>query len=426
MVGAEIIITFHADKAFLIPEKELPLNHLDLPEMIQAFKSPVSWLIKVIKHNPDEKLLFVEVLNYFECELEYTDYQLFHPDLFTPIEFINFRTINTARLLRFIDLERTSISDNDTDYPSSDDFYIDNDEPDLKSKEPEKKIMPAIDKPKDIIFTKHESFSVAIKDIRFGFGCVTFSKKIKGAADNVDFTIINYDIREEFDAVKNYFANILKTKRINVDAEITFTNWQITECKATSPEIARINDKTIDSVKFEFVGNFLKKKKNFDIDKSLFTMDDCFAMLNNEKLNSSAFYNNDKDLFDDILQISDTRHYKHLRFLSSKHAYHIMKLRFVLKPFSFIFLIEGEKMYHIVWETLDTEEATYIWHIEKDKEKLKLKLNKIEDILNVIKAQGKTAYINTYDDSYHRIFHDYSDFIDGFVRWKSELESILN
>ena len=420
MIGWELILTFKAEKAYLIPDKELDLRNLDLPDIVHSFTKKVSWLVKVIKYNPDQKLLFVEVLNYFDSEFEFTDFQLINHEIFENIDFINFRTINTSKLLQFIDTEKSNFREEEPDLFASDDFNYTNN--------PESIIKGNSEKPasKDIVFELNDSFSVAIKDIKFGFGCVSFTKKINGFHDSINFSIINYDIREEFDAVKNYFANILKTKRINVEVIVKITNGEISECKAYSPEIAKINNKLIDSVKFEFVGNFLKKRKNFDIDKSLFTMDEAFAMFNNEKLNSNVFYNSDKDLFDDILQISNTKHYKHLRFLSSKHAYHIMKLRFVLKPFSFIFLIEGEKMYHIIWETLDTEEATYIWHIEKNKELLKLKLNKIEDILNIIKAQGKIAYINTHDENYHRIYHDYSDFIDGFVKWKSELESNIN
>jgi len=425
MTGFEIILNFEKDKAYLIPDKALSFSNLDLPEIIMSFKTKVSWLIKIINYKADEKLIFAEVINYFDSELEFTDFQLNNPEMFSNIDFINFRTINTSKLLRFIETEKADTTDYQFEYPDKEDFNIDISN-DINIKKTKADETAAEEKPKDIFYVKYESFSIPIKEIRFGYGSVSFSKKIKNYFETIDFTIINYDIREEFDAIKNYFANILKTKRINVNAEIHFKNGELYECKASSPEIDRINSKTIDSVKFEFVGNFLKKKKFIDIDKSLFTMDDCFDLINEGKSSSNPFYNNDRDLFDDILQISDTKHYKHLRFLSARHAYNIMKLRFVLKPFSFIFLIEGEKMYHIVWETLDTEEATYIWHIDKNKEKLKLKLSKIEDIINIIKVQGKTAYINSYDDGYNRVFHDYSDFIDGFVKWKTELESFIN
>jgi hypothetical protein len=102
-----------------------------------------------------------------------------------------------------------------------------------------------------------------------------------------------------------------------------------------------------------------------------------------------------------------------------------MKLRFVLKPLSFIFLVSGERYYYLVWETLDTAEATYIWRSEKNKEALKANFHKVEDILNLIKIQGKIAYIQSGDENMKRIYHDYSEIKNGFVSWKTELESVL-
>jgi hypothetical protein len=43
----------------------------------------------------------------------------------------------------------------------------------------------------------------------------------------------------------------------------------------------------------------------------------------------------------------------------------------------------------------------------------------------VIKAQGKTAYLNTVEDPFRRVYHDYSDLQDGFVKWKALLEQYL-
>jgi hypothetical protein len=126
-----------------------------------------------------------------------------------------------------------------------------------------------------------------------------------------------------------------------------------------------------------------------------------------------------------MLNIHQTKHYKNLRFLASNHLYKTLKLRFVLKPFSFIFLLEGKTKYHIVWETLDTEEATYIWESEKNLDQLKHRLNEIENIINVVKVQGKIAYLHSDLLKCRRIYHDYSDLIEGFVNWKGELESYL-
>jgi len=103
-----------------------------------------------------------------------------------------------------------------------------------------------------------------------------------------------------------------------------------------------------------------------------------------------------------------------------------MKLRFIQKPFSFLFLIEGKMNYHMVWETLDTEEATYVWHIVKDTNILKIAFGKIDHIISQIKAQGKLAYLISTENPPTRIYHEYSESSDGFRKWREELDNILN
>jgi len=85
----------------------------------------------------------------------------------------------------------------------------------------------------------------------------------------------------------------------------------------------------------------------------------------------------------------------------------------------------GEKKYHLVWETLNSEEATYIWHFEKTTEALRLGLKKVEFILKDIKETGKQDYLKNDHADFSRIMHDYSDDKSGFVNWKGKLESYL-
>lgn len=181
----------------------------------------------------------------------------------------------------------------------------------------------------------------------------------------------------------------------------------------------------METVRFQFVKDAVKKKSKVETENTLLTMEEFFATLSNQHVKSSVFYEDEKALADDLLLITETKHYHHLRYLSAKHAHHIMRLRFVLKPFSFIFLLEGETHYHIVWETLHTEEATYVWPVEKDVAKLKLALKKVEEIIQLVKVQGKVAYLNAEVETYRRIFHQYKEGVKGFVKWKGELESSL-
>jgi len=114
-----------------------------------------------------------------------------------------------------------------------------------------------------------------------------------------------------------------------------------------------------------------------------------------------------------------------LKYLSAKHETSILKLRFVLQPFSFLFLLSGEKKYHIIWETLDSEEATYIWDTEKSREALRDTLNQIEEIITGIKKTGRQDYLKQDHPNFSRIWHDYSDTKKGFITWKGILDERL-
>lgn len=96
-------------------------------------------------------------------------------------------------------------------------------------------------------------------------------------------------------------------------------------------------------------------------------------------------------------------------YLASKHEGSVCKLRFVLDPFSFMFLLSGAEQYHKVLETLDTEEATYIWHIDKNPLSLPEKLCKIDQDLNVIRNKARQHFLEHQPESFSWIIHDYSE-----------------
>ena len=98
----------------------------------------------------------------------------------------------------------------------------------------------------------------------------------------------------------------------------------------------------------------------------------------------------------------------------------------MLQPFSFLFLLAGEKNYHIVWETLDTEEATYIWHIIKTRESLKKIIAQIETDLSEIQQNGRQNFLEKEPANFSRIVHDYNESKKGFVTWKGMMEEKIN
>ncbi len=136
----------------------------------------------------------------------------------------------------------------------------------------------------------------------------------------------------------------------------------------------------------------------------------------------NLLYKSGEELLEDILKQDNYKHEKHLQFLSKQHDRNTLKIRFVLSPFSFVFLLTGEEQYHIILETLDTEEATYMWHFPKDKPTLKLMLNEIDDHLSIIRYKGRQVFLEQKVENFSRILHDYTDEKKGFIIWKALLE----
>lgn len=114
-----------------------------------------------------------------------------------------------------------------------------------------------------------------------------------------------------------------------------------------------------------------------------------------------------------------------MQHLAGLHEGSVLKIRFVLHPFSFIFLLSGESQYHVVMETLDTEEATYIWHFSKNVPALKQGVVEIEKQLGEIRAGGRQLFLQAKPENFSRVLHDYTDERKGFVVWKDGLEERL-
>jgi hypothetical protein len=84
--------------------------------------------------------------------------------------------------------------------------------------------------------------------------------------------------------------------------------------------------------------------------------------------------------------------------------------------------LNGEQQFHIILETLDTEEATYLWHADKNKQALISKVKEIDQQLNIIRNKGRQTFLETNPENFSRILHDYSDKKKGFIIWKDLLE----
>lgn len=260
-----------------------------------------------------------------------------------------------------------------------------------------------------------QQIKVPIEQLEFHYGSIAFKHSIPELKTELEFEIENLEVRPEFEVLKTYFAKALKSKNVKIDIHAEFENNKLISQLAISTDIERINREVIEGVKFTFVSKniigrpLLQNENLLDINQ-----------IQGEKNNS--LYSSGEELLKDILKKGNFKHHKHLQFLSQQHDRSTLKIRFVLSPFSFVFLLTGKEQFHIVLETLDTEEATYLWHFPKDKPTLKTKLKEIDEQLSIIRNKGRQVFLEKQPTNFSRILHDYTDDKKGFIIWKDLLE----
>lgn len=280
------------------------------------------------------------------------------------------------------------------------------------------------DKPKEDILLKNnfiidKKIKIGLENLEFRYGSIIFKYDIPEMKTELEFDIENLEIRPEFEVLKSYFSKVLKVKNVTITIHAEFEDGNLISQLAFSNDLKKINKELIESVKFKFISRAFLSKINSIDEESLLDID---QLQNKRNLN---LYDSGDQLLDDLLQHQKYKHQKHLQYLATHHQRNILKIRFVLSPFSFVFLLAGKTGFHVVLETLNTEEATYIWHFDNNKKSLPDKLKQVDRNLNFIKNNGRQIFMENPSDNFSRIVHDYSDEKKGFITWKSLLEERL-
>ncbi len=270
------------------------------------------------------------------------------------------------------------------------------------------------------VSTVEVTVKVPIESLIFGFGVVSFKYTLAQVNSEAEFEVENREMRPEFEVLKPYFAKYLKTKSVKVNLVCKIEQSKLKSYVAFSSDLDKINRELVEAVRFRFVRKNLVGRIPDASSGGLLDIDGLQDSAAGDKLFKSG-----EELLDEILKLKDARHYHQLRYLAERHDRGVLKVRFVLLPFSFVFLLTGREQYHVVWETLDTEEATYIWHVDKNKALLKGLLRKIDHDLNLIRAKGRQAFIDRQPDSFSKILHDYTDLRRGLIIWKDQMQSRL-
>lgn len=411
MIGLELKILFKNSHAFITRDQSIYIDNSIINHHITNFELEAYWVIRVKSVIENERRIFCEIISHGLGKSDFDIDQLLIADELNQIETISFGKISTGILFATI-LKKRKIKITSHSKPSSVgvDAYEQNKE---------------IIKPKPLKTHINQTFYYPIIKLDFKNGLVSLEQKFQEHAQKINIEIKNDEIIEEYDAIKDYFEKVLKTKKVGITVDIRIENNQVISVFAESKEIKSINKALIEEVKLNIVKASIKNKSKPKEENNLLTAEEYFDIFSDTEVDVNTLFENNEQFFENVLNVSDSKHYKHLRYLSSIHSNELMKLRFLHRPFSFVFLFEGTDQYHFIWETLNTEEATYIWHIKKDLEILMSFSIRIKEIIKMIKVYGKSLYIATSEDEFSRVFHNYDESINGFFKWKKELEEIL-
>ncbi|MFV8344223.1 TOTE conflict system archaeo-eukaryotic primase domain-containing protein [Flavobacterium sp. XS2P39] len=268
-------------------------------------------------------------------------------------------------------------------------------------------------------FTIDQKIKILFEKLEFRYGSIAFKYNVPEMKTDLEFDIENLEIRPEFEVLKAYFSKTLKIKNITATIQAEFEDGKLISQLALSDDLKKISRELIEGVKFKFITKIFLGKANAISQENLLDINQLQSE-NNYKL-----YDSGDELLNDFLHNKNYKHYKHLQYLADRHERTILKIRFVLNPFSFVFLLAGKEGFHIILETLNTEEATYIWHFDNDKRTLPDKLKQVDHYLNIIRNNGRQTFIENLPENFSRILHDYSDERKGFTIWKDLIEERL-
>ena len=180
------------------------------------------------------------------------------------------------------------------------------------------------------ITTIEKEIKILIEELEFRYGSIAFKYLIQETKTELEFEIENLEVRPEFEVLKPYFAKALKSKSIKVYIHAEFENSKLVSQLATSADIEKINREVIEGVKFKFITkNFFGQKQI--IEENLLTANELQG-------GKQELYSDGQQLLDDILKNKNFKHSQQLRFLANRHEGTHLKIRFVLSPFSFVFL----------------------------------------------------------------------------------------
>jgi hypothetical protein len=272
-----------------------------------------------------------------------------------------------------------------------------------------------------------------LKDTKFKLGYLSVWTALPALADPVELQIKNHHLLPEFEFIKSYFSKVLKRKTFEVEVSLRLIDGQIKELHCVSKQIDKINEDFIKTLKHSKILALKKNPVIILVDKHLFSTDDIFDQYDDD-LGGNIFKQDPGDIIAALNELGIVRNRKQLEYLAGRKQEAGQKILITLAPhLGFLFIVIGARQHHFIWELVDSH-ATYVWSFEKTDGSLENQLRKIEELVGLVREQGRDKYKQYYQQAapetnylFRTIIHKHASagIVDGFPNWRYRLEEIL-
>lgn len=416
-----ILLKVDNEGVYYNPTEGLAWASTNLPVGAFRFREhePIYWRASMCAYQKETQLLELEVLDYQVTVVE--DFEQQSPK--QPISALHFRPLSPqafkANLSYYDGLRLAAILTATEPVPPAPKIIWT-----TEGRKPLASSLQPSEEPAKI----HLHFQQRIQDLSFSLGLIKGTHFVEEWGVTIDFEIVNDFIIPEFDYVKSYVAKALKQRHVPIEIKTTLADTIEKAVPARCPVLQNIDERLLELVRSQTAERLLKKPKfEADVDKSLFTADEMYDQYTEDGPWGDDLRSPGEEILAQILSIKKVRNAKQLQFLAGKVHAPAEKLRFTLTPlFGFIFVAQGERQQHFIWELLNSH-ATYLWSFDPDALPAQQQFRELEKILTFIKVHGRQEYRNNHHLSEHFAFrainhrHANSSFVDSFPRWRNLL-----
>lgn len=258
--------------------------------------------------------------------------------------------------------------------------------------------------------TFSENLTFDIRDAIFDDGTIKFDVKLKFPVTAVSVTLNNPSVKKHFDAVKNYIWKLLGKRKTPCNITFEMTGGKVAVKSVNSCELLHLNESILEQINEDWVEEYILG----NVANEIYPIADVVEQLSDDAITPGY-------VFEYLVKESKTKHYNHLRYLSARQSIDLQKLSVTGKPLSFVFLVRVNENVYLIWETYTTSEATYIWKLPSGVSDIK----NSHSLILALRKNNRMMYRRQKKTDFYFIEHDYQADLNGFLKWKQELEKIL-